>query len=241
MDTKALIRDKHKVHESLVKTSSGALVTKTGCKIYIPVRFTEHDLAYVGADVYTVGIAAIVVNDTYYAVLLVNAMVNLCPTDIAKVKIDSDEYYEFVFAPGATVIKTLGLVKVDTITYKIYDEIFSKGKIPWYIRYDDLCKMFDTAVKHAGANIGENAEVIEVMASLISRNAEDKMEYYRTSIKSLNDIVEKPPAYTAMRSVIFGATNTTSRLGGSYFGEGVASALVTPSERTEHIESLLLR
>jgi hypothetical protein len=235
----SLTRDAQRVTETLEELPDGRLITKRGCKIYIPSRFAEQDLAILGVNNYIAGIFAIVVDDLYYGVSTVNAMINIEPTDTNKVKIGDDNYIEFVFAPGSTVFKSVNLVKIDILTYKIYDEIFSKGRVPAYIDYNDLGGIFDTAKYHANANLGTSGEVTELIASMISRDPENKNKYYRTVVKELSDVRDKPPAFIPLRSVAYAATNTTTRLGGSYFDKGVVSALVNPSDRVERIESLL--
>lgn len=236
---RTLTRDASRVTETLEELEDGRLVTKKGCKIYIPARFVEHDLAYLGVNNYIVGIYAIVVDDTYYGVSTVNAMINIDPTDTNKIKMEDSDYIEFVFAPGSTVFKSLDLVKIDVLTYKIYDEIFSKGRVPLYMDYNDLGGIFDTAKYHANANLGTTGEVTQLIASMISRDAKDKTKYYRTVINDLSDVRNIPPAFIPLRSVAYAATNTTTRLGGSYFDKGVVSALVNPADRVERIESLL--
>ena len=54
-----------------------------------------------------------------------------------------------------------------------------------------------------------------------------------------NEIKSRNYIWTALNNVRDSATNTTTRLGGSYYSEGVISALVNPSTRPERIESLL--
>ncbi len=235
----SLTRDAKRVTDTLEELDDGRLVTKKGCKIYIPARFAEQDLAYLGINNYIVGIYAIVVDDMYYGVSTVNAMINIDPTDSNKIKLEDSEYIEFIFAPGSTVFKSVNLVKIDVLTYKIYDEIFSKGRVPLYLDYNDLGGIFDTAKYHANANLGTTGEVTELIASMISRDSINKTKYYRTTVQSLSDVRNNPPAFIPMRSVAYAATNTTTRLGGSYFDKGVVSALVNPSDRVERIESLL--
>jgi hypothetical protein len=236
---RSLTRDPSRVIQTLVELEDGRLVTTKGCKIYIPARFAEHDLAYLGVNNYIVGIYAIVVDDEYYGVSTVNAMINIDPTDTNKIKMEDQEYVEFVFSPGSTVFKSLDLVKIDVLTYKIYDEIFSKGRVPFYMDYNDIGGIFDTAKYHANANLGATGEVTQLIASMISRDPKDKTKYYRTIIKELSDVRNVPPAFIPLRSVAYAATNTTTRLGGSYFDKGVVSALVNPADRVERIESLL--
>ena len=241
MDPKKLIRNAGKVHDYLHEIKDGRLVTTGKLKIYIPTRFAERDLAFIGTETNIVGIYAIVADDKYYGVSLINAMQRIEPTSMIKVIVDDDEYYEFYFEPGSTVLSSTNLVKRDVLVYRIYDEILAKGRIPWYLGYLELAKIFDTAKYHAGANIGANHEVTELLISLIARNPDDRTEYYRTMIKNMVEIKEKPPAFIGLKDVIYGATNTTNKLAGSYFNQGLVSALVNPTERTERIEETLRR
>ncbi len=239
MDVTKLVRDRAAALGCLVELPDGRVVTTKQVRIHIPARFAERDLAYVGVDNHILGIYAMIVEDKYYAVSLVNAMIPIDPTETVKIKIDNDEYYEFSFAPGSTVFKSLMLVKTDTLTYKIYDEILSGGRIPWYVGYEELGKIFDTAKKHAGANIGENKEVTQLIASLVARDSKDRTKYYRTTVKELSDLKQNPPVFVPLKSVEYSATNTTTKLGGSYFSLGVVSALNDPSDRVERIEEIL--
>lgn len=241
MNPKSLSHDPSKVHAVLKELPDGRLVTTKGCKLYIPSRYAERDLAYVGIETQIVGICAITVEDRYYGVMMVNAMMRIEPTTTVKIMIEDEEFYEFGFDPGSTVIASTALVKQDTLVYRIYDEIIAKGRVPWYLSYIQLSHLFDTAKYHAGANIGQNSEVTELIVSMIARNPDDRHQYYRKDISSLASIEKHPPAFIALRSVIYAATNTTNKLAGSYFHEGLVSALVTPTERVERIEDLLRR
>jgi hypothetical protein len=240
MDPSKYIRDKDKVLACLRELPDNRLVAARAIKMVVPVRYVEHGLAQIGIETHVAGIVAYIVEDKYYAISLVNAMMRIDPTSTVKVKFNDDEYYEFSFDPGSTVLSTLMLVREDTLVYRIYDEFFGKGRVPWYVGYDDFGKIFDTAKKHANAPIGQNHEVTELMVSIIARNAKDRHQYYRQSIKSEADMKKNPPAYIALRNVTYAATNTMARMAGSYFHEGVVSALNSPSEKSERLESLLI-
>lgn len=241
MDPTKLIHDPSRVLGALQELPDSRLVTTKGCKIYIPVRFAERGLASIGLETYICGVYAMTVEDQYYGVSLINSMLRIDPSSTVKVDVNGDEYYEFTFDPGSVVVLSLDLVQTDTLVYKIFDEIISKGRVPWYLNYLELGGLFDSAVEHAGANIGRNQEVTELLISMISRNPDDRHQYYRRSVQSLDQIKSDPPAFIALRSVTYAATNTTNRLAGSHFAEGLVSALVTPSERVERMEDLLRR
>lgn len=241
MDITTLERNALAVHACLQETPDGKLIALKECKLYIPSRFEERGLLERGVETYIIGIYALVVEDKYYAVSMVNAMIKIDPSATMKIKIKGTDYYEFTFAAGSTFITSLNLVKDDVLAYKIYDEILYKGKIPWYLSYEDLGHIFDTAKLHSGANVGENSEVTELIISLISRVPSDRVKYYRTIAQDDDFIMKNPPAYIGLQSVQFSATNTTNKLAGSYFGQGLASALVNPSTRSERIEEILLK
>lgn len=240
MNIKSLVRNSSKVFEALQELDNGSVVAKQECRIYIPARFAERNLAELGVENYITGICAIVI-DGSYAVMSVCAMLKINPVQTLKIKISGEEYYEFLFNKGSVVIETLELVKKDTLVYRIYDEIISKGKVPWYMDYNDLGKIFDTSKLHAGANIGQNSEVTELIVSMIARDRHDKTKYYRTVVKDSEDLKKNPPSFIPLRSVIYAATNTTNKLAGSYFATSTVSALVSPASRTERIEGMLRR
>lgn len=239
MDRSQWIRNPGKVHAALVPQPDGSVLAAREVKVYFPTRFAEKQLAEIGAEVYTTAIFAMVVDDKYYSVSTVNAKIRLKPTSIATVKFDGDSYLELSFAAGSVVIADTSLLRRDTLVYQIFDEIIAKGRVPWYLDYDDIARLFDTAESHADVRFGPVHSVLEMFAATIARDPDDRSRYYRHSYSETNGKPDKLPAFVAFRSISYGATNTLSRLGGSYFAEGLGSALVNPSQSTEAIEELL--
>lgn len=239
MDFKALVHDATRVQSYLRELPDERLVAVKPVKIYIPSRFAERNLASVGIETHICGIAGIVIEEKYYAVLLANAMLRIEPTSTLKVMIEEEEFYEFSFDAGATVLATTQVVKQDTLVFRIYDEIIAKGRAPWYLGYDELGKLFDTAKPLAGANIGQNHEVTELLISMIARDPSDRTKYYRQTVKSREELRTRPPAIIPLRSVQYSATNTVNKLAGSYWNDALDSALVSPGDRVERIEKIL--
>ena len=234
--SQTFVRNFQAVKSTLIEQSDGSVITKTGCKIYIPEHFKDRFLAEIGTYTKIIGLFAIVINDSQYSVCNVNSMVEIKPSSVNKTKFNKENYIEFVFDPGSVVVATLDLVQQDVLLYRIYDELFSKGNVPWYINYEDLGNIFDTAQEFAGSHIGKNPEVTQLLVSLISRDPDNREKYYRTFVNNFSD---RPPAFIPLKSVSYAATNTTNKLAGSYFNVGVVSALVSPSDRVERIEEIL--
>lgn len=241
MDPKTLIRDASRVHANLQEMADGSIITKKGCRIYIPGRFVEKGLAIIGAEVHILGIFAITVEDKYYGVSSATAMMRIEPSSTATILVDDEEYVEFTFDPGSTVIASTDLVKNNALLYEINEEIISKGRVPWYLTYDDLGSLYSSAEHHAGTRLGANDAILEMIAATVARDPDDLTRYYRQSVKTPEDLKTKKPVYVPFRNIAFGASNTTAKLMGAYFEDGLTSALVNPAEKLEDIEELLRR
>ncbi len=240
MDWRRWTRNAQAVHAALQEAPDGSVVTKRRAAIYIPERYTEHDLASIAADIYIVGIFAIVIDDSVYAVSNVCAMMRICPTAIATVKLDDSNYLEFTFDPGSVVFADTQLVRNSDIPYNIFDEFISKGKIPWFIDYRrDIGNLLETANEFAGVNFSNSHAVFDIISATITRKESDPHEFYRYAVTTDQDLAKVEAVSVPLRSVTYGATDTTTKLVGAYFGEGLDSALVNPSESVEQVESIL--
>jgi hypothetical protein len=241
MDPRTLIRDGDKVKANLVTMEDGSIVTRKGCTLQIPLRFTERSLAIISSEIYVIGIWAMVVDQKYYGVSLTCAMMRISPSSTQVIKVDDDDYLEFGFAPGSVVFATNQLLKTNTIVYQIFDEFISNGRIPWYVAYEDLARVFDTAGLHAGLDLTSSHTLLEMFAASISRDKEDRTRYFRQVVQDRQEQYSQPPVFIAFRDVMYSATNTTAKLMGSFASDGLTSALVNPAQKSERIEELLRR
>lgn len=241
MDSSQWTRNPSKVHAALVQQSDDSVLTTREVRIYIPARFLEKKLASITDEIRTVGIFAIVVDDKYYAVSKVNAMMRLKPSSTSTVKFDGESYLEFRFPPGSTVFADTKLFRDDGLVYQIFNEIISKGKVPWYLNYEDLGHLFSTAESHANVRFDSIHAILEMFVAAICRDQNDRTRFYRHIYNEVNGKPVSEPAVIPFVSITFGATNTTARMMGSYFDQGLNSALVNPSTKNEEIEDLLRR
>lgn len=237
MDFTKLTRNASVIHASLMR-SGNALITKTGCKIYIPARFAEHNLASIANEIRITCINAMVVGN-HYAVDLTNAMMQITPTSTSIIEIEGEDHFEFTFEKGSQISPNVNLVVNDTLVYHIYDEIVAKGHVPFFFSYEDLGKLFVTAETHGGIKLASNNVPLEMIATAISRSTKDPMIYYRHVINDIRDQYKVKPEFIAFRNVSYGATNTTAKLMGAYFEEGLLSAFANPSKHPEPVETIL--
>lgn len=241
MDISKLIRKPEMVHAILTELPDKTIITNEACKIHFPVRFEEKSLANIGNKVSTVGYFAIIVEDKYYGIVNIPGTLRLDPSFVNKIKIDGDSYYELTFEKGSVVFDTTEIVKVDILTYYIYNEIIAGGCVPWYMDYSDMVKIFDEAPRFAGVSIGINLAIMDMVACNSARNPTDLTKYYRHGYVNISQEKSSPPEILPLRNISYGATNTTSKLLGSYFSDATTSALIHPSTRVEGIEEKLRR
>ena len=223
----------------LKELPGGQLLSTQACRIQVPTRFADRGLAQIGIDNYIFGIFALILEDGTYGVCSVDAMMKILPYKVLVVTIDGVTYHEFHFEANSIVVANLNLVRRDVLIYTVLEEFIFNGNIPWYLGYEDVGKIFDTAKEYADISIDRNYEVIELITSMIARNPKDRTKYYRTTVESDEEVLTTPPTYVPMKSVFYSATNTLNKLAGAYFNDGVVSALVTQTRDVERIESLL--
>lgn len=241
MALKGFTRDPAKVKANLVVMDDKSVVAKKPCRIVVPARFQERDLVSLGSDTYILGIFAMILEDNTYAISMTDAMMQIDPTTTETIIMNGDQYLQFSFEKGSRVFVTIDLVKNTLMLYNIFNEFISKGNVPWYIEYEDLPHIFDTAEYHAGAKVGGNHAIYEYICAMVGRVDNNRQLHYRHYAKTHQDEITHPPVFVPFRSVIYNAPDTTAKLLGSYASDGLTSALVHPSEKTQSIESLLRR
>lgn len=239
MDASKFKRDASRVHAALKSPGDGSVVAIKPVWIYIPARFAESQMAILGADTWISGIFCIAVEGQFYGVSTANAMMQISPTTVSNVRFGDDEYLEFYFEPGSRVIVNDQLVKNNSFIYSIYSELLAKGHVPWFLGYEDLGRIFQTSHHHTGTWVGANDQILEMIVASLARDRDNRMTYYRHTVDSKQALVTRPPVVIPLRSVTYGATNTTAKLMGSYMEEGLVSAIVNPAEKVEPIEALL--
>lgn len=231
-------RNKARV-DAAYKQVGTTLIALEPLKVYFPERFVERDLAKIEDVCYVLGFFAVVTEDNYYASSMVTAMMRMEPDRIGKAVIDDVPYIEFQFNKGSKFIASTDVVMNDNLPHRVYTELYSKARVPWYYDYDDIPAFFVNTRKYNGVRTADDPAIWEYIGAAMCRDPDDPTRYYRQRPTVRSDIKTKPPYYVALRNVSYGANNVVSKLSGSYFDDGVTSALTNPSDREERIETML--
>lgn len=172
-------RDPARVQSHLKEVDDGSVLAKKPMKLYIPTRFRDKNLCDMGNEIYVLGIFMLTVEDRYYAVSNVNAMMRIEPSSINTVVLNEKDHFEFVFEAGDAVFASTELVKNDKLIYYIFDEIVAKGNVPVYLDYLDLGRLFDSAPKHAGVTLSSTPTVLHMLLSMIARDPKNLNQFFR--------------------------------------------------------------
>lgn len=231
MDIKNLKRDSFSVRDNFVVNGENVL-TKNDCSFLVPYNYINYKLASTGERIMVAAIFAIVIGESYG---VMNACANLVltPAEVNQIKVAGEEYLEFVFVKGQ-VVTTTKIVKDSDLLYEINKYFYTFGRVSWFMSYTDVTRVLKMHKEYGGLNISPNNIPFEVVTSKIARDPKDKFKFYR------HGEMQNNPVIVPFNSVLFNATNTTAKLLGNYLSDGFTGALLSPSDRVETVEKLLI-
>jgi len=238
MDVDKLIHDPAKIQAAL-KDVGGKLYTNTDMDIYFPKQYEAKNFAFISNDVNVMGYYIIVIGDSY-GVSLVPGMINLSPDSINTVIIEGDECHKLHFPAKSMVISNTEIVMNNNYLFFIYDVFIARGNMPWFmkLRYQYILDIFKYGQYYTGTKLGHNTNIIHMVLTSIVRDVTNTGRFFRQTLNSRADM-DKKFLTVPFRNISYTATNTVTRLIGSYMDDGINSALTDPTERVEVVEALL--
>lgn len=231
------VRNPEKVLSCLKTLPDKSLVTSKKLTIEFPTRFTEIGLGEVSSNSFAFGLFAMSLETGEYALINVNTLIELGKASLSKRTVNGVEYLNFTYEPGDRVFKTIETIARPSLIFTAIEEFVFKGKVPWYVEYEDMGRLFDTAKKYSKSKADIIPPVAEFIAAYIGRDRKDTSKYIRETAKNEKDF--RNIKWVPMRSVYYSSPGTVNKLAGAYFNDGIVSALVNPSERVDHVEKIL--
>lgn len=230
----ATIRDPKFIQSQLYKKGN-QIFTSVPASIEIPKRYLNRDLLEIKDLTYVFGVFAICIGDKY-SVGLIPSMFRTVPLNIKEYKIGEDEYIQFLYGKDTCIIENSEVVRKDVLSYNIFDEYMMAGRIPWYIEYEDLCRIMDNMAAYADSNVGKNLFANEIVTAFVARSKNDMTKYYRTVSTGKTGDQRGKYTFNGIDDVYFSAPNTMSKMAGNYYRNGVVSALVQKEKSIGDIE-----
>jgi len=224
---------------SYFKETNGGMVTKENIIVMFPSRYINKKLAIMGDTVTVLSIYAIIDENNNYAVVNAPVSIELSPNMTDEVLVDGKEYIVLEFSKGDIFTHNVNLIIRNGNIYDLFDEFLIHGNIPWFLNYEDVSNLFKLSSKYAGTSIGDNPLGMELLASIVARNKDDKTMLYRKLSKDINAMKKNMPAYIALLNIYYSFTSTMSKLSGSYFKDGITSALVNKETESNAVEDMI--
>lgn len=234
MKMASLKRDATFVKGILVKRGD-RVVTTAPLSIYIPSRWRSRKMLYIGDSIKAVGLFMIT-SGGKYAVNSACTLIEIGNTTVAKEDVEGVEHFRFDYEAGDTVFPNTNTVVDGNNLFRIYDELFQKGKVPAWYHYNDLLDVFNTAQSLAGVKLSANHVAVHAIIAQLARTPSDLMALHRNTSTRTNYTNVK---FISMKSPIFGANNNVTRTTGANFDDKLTAALIDDIDDPGTIEKYM--
>lgn len=197
-------------------------------KVIVPQFYETYGMLRMDAMVDTLGILRCEINGTSYFNLMLLAIIRMAPSSIDTETIDGDPYVVLSFVKGDTFISHTRIVKSADVLYNIYVMTIALGKMPKFIAYEHIHRLFDQAKLTTGVDLGIQKSAFSMILSHIYRTNADPSVGYRYSD------MKEDPVVVALHMIAYSPDSNLAKIMGSYMGEGLTSATV--SSKTSRME-----
>lgn len=236
MDITKAVRSPEEVRATL-KRVGDSLITLKGCSIVFPRSYEDKQLAYMGEDISLIGVFAIFINDTKYAVSLAPSRFPIGNCLVEVINIADVEHYKLTFSPGSEVFRTVHALKVKVFSYDVVNYFIDYGRVPWFLNYVDAAEICRDIHYWCNISLGGGQACFDILATLIARTQDDIRAYYRLQLKSEQDLYKHPHFIPVMEKSLT-ASSTLARLTGGELKKAVRETLLDENGTREPLEDL---
>lgn len=211
-------------------------LVKKNLKIIFPDRFINRGLANIGNHVKLLGLYAIVDEDNNFSVFFSTVFHDVVPYIVHDATCSDGAAYKVLeIEKGTPIITDHTVLVTDNFIFDICDEIYIKGRIPWYISNDMLPDILGDSGYLNDSSISNDRLIFEILSSLNARG-DNKTDYFRHSHPEVGD----SPKWVALNDIYLSYKNTGSQLIGGYYSQAITKAVLEPEEESTVIERQLI-
>jgi len=200
--------------------------------VTVPKFYEQHGFLSISNTVQVLGILNLNINSSVKTNLIITNMLEMAPSDIDN---DQDNYY-FTFYKNDPFLVNRFIIKGFKILYRIFVVFFRLGKIPKFLEYEDVVRIFDNTKEINDVTLHVGREIFSMQVAHIFRDSKDPSKFYR-----LTDM-KKEPKIVGLGNVLYSPLSATAKMLGSYFDDGLTGAMLIYDEEGEYdIEKALLK
>lgn len=238
--TDFLSRDPNYIKRIIQTTKDNRVVATKDIDIVFPEFYFEKNLAKMDNYFRVIGIVAFIDPvSKKYSVMNIPTVVLFHIPEINHFVYNDVKYFRLSYRPGDTIIHNLDVMVDNKIEYYIFHCMIGLGHIPWYMNYDDVIKLTELDYHYFGEYLGATQSILELIYSTVARNPDNDKFLFNSVVKDPNNLVKEKPKWVGIRNISLGAVDTASKIMGSYFDEGLTSAIAEPSKKLTPLESVL--
>jgi hypothetical protein len=198
-----------------VKVVGNQVLATSLTKVHIPAHFIEKGLLKLTEQAECIGMFNVIIGDKYFVIM--SPLIYTLPYSSFSVQtIGEEEYIELVFTADTPIIESLEVAKNAPMTVELLIYLMLRGQMPYYITPELNLVMLTWCSDYAGISLDSNPALLEVLAGLSQRAADDKLSLYRHNPNGKYQ-------YVPLTDVSFGTFSTFSRLLNGH----QASAMIT--------------
>ena len=226
MDITKLKHSPARIKQALTILEDNSVIANETIFVHIPYRYVEKDLANIGEMVKTIGAIGFIV-DGCYSMFLAQARFFMQPSEIRDVTIDDVKYYELEFSKGDTVFVNLTTPIETKTNYFYFIEFTTYGKIPWFMNYDSLYKLFDHSKYITEKRIGSTPHVYRILSGIQTRDPDNPEEPYRYS-KALDE--GRGPVVVGLNNHTVLLKGVFNRIGGGFLSDNILGSILEDNQ-----------
>ena len=200
--------------------------------VYISRHFEKYMMLNVSDNVSALAIFEITVGKESTGFFL-PAVVTMSPSSVKFENVNGDEFVRCEFNKGDIFIDDVNVVQNPNIAYVVFEEFIDGGRVPKFMRYDNLAFVFDIVKKITSSSIPAEHAAFEMIYAYLSRDPKNFRQMWR--LTQMNG----DPKYFKLKDVPHVAVSTSSKLISAYLKDSIASSMVNASEDQSDIEDLL--
>jgi len=222
-----------------VKKIGDSLIAQEDVFYLFPDKYIDKKLSVIDVTCSLLACMSICKDDKY-AVMKFPCKVQVTPTSIEDVVIDNVLYKKINIEAGTPILDTTAYVKDGSMVYDVFEYFIIQGKVPWFLDYEDLFEFFKNVPEYTGTTVGRDPLVFEILVAIISRDETKLDRAYRNIIRNKEDLKNKGIKYIGLLNIYYSFRSTLAKISGSYFREGIISAIVNgPTKEATDLERIV--